>query len=125
SAAPPRCNPALELYPREITSEAIFDITFSPGSFEVLLTLRRIAPCCSLFAVRPCWSLVTCHFGKSSAAFCSQLSTINSQLSSETLPYSQHMASWSGRRRSSLPARRSLPEQCAQPCLYRDRPRAA
>jgi (E)-4-hydroxy-3-methylbut-2-enyl-diphosphate synthase len=55
----------------------------------------------------------------------SQLSTINSQLSSETLPYSQHMASWSGRRRSSLPARRSLPGPCAQPCLCRDRPRAA
>src|SRR5438552_12488017 len=65
--------------PREITSEAIFDITFFPGSFEVLLTLRRVAPCSSLFAVRPRWSLVTCHFGKSSAAFAfnSQPSTLN------------------------------------------------
>jgi hypothetical protein len=46
-------------------------------------------------------------------------------LSTRMLPCSQHTASWSDRRRSSLPARRSLPGPCAPPCLCRDRPRAA
>src|SRR6267143_1849689 len=47
-------SPTLEMLqslPREITAEASFDITFSPGSFKVLFTLRRIALVSATFPI--------------------------------------------------------------------------
>src|SRR6266446_3688942 len=105
--------------------------------------LRRFSRCAaSLLALRSSPLLVTCHASLVTSAKAPPLfalnsvkergshgaftlSTINSQLSSERLPYSPRTASWSDRRRSSLPARRSPPGPCAQPSLCRDRPRAA